>query len=778
MRTLVVPLNGRQATVVREGGGNLAAASAIYREAENVLAASDQASANAIAAAQMASADAERTSADRIAVGADRVAVAADRQQTGLDVLASEAAADEATAARDAAAREAAEARQTVSHRASGIPSRNLFDKAAVTAGKILPPTGIVQDSATYSVSDFIPVWPGETYTASDATGFASPMRFSCYFDAARNRVPGGSNAAIGAMTIPAGVAYVRVTVATNALAGFQLERGSVASPYEAYSAKTFLDPEAVRPRTVDADMLAEKAVGTGKVSFLRPGKNLFDKAKATLGIAISHNNESIIVNPTYDVSDFVAVTPGVAYHGVGASRGARYIAFYDAAKTFVPGGLEAASPGVIDFTPPAGIAFVRMSIWHDNLDSFQLEVGSAGSAYEPFSLILEGEDGTQINIRALADRAVTTPKIATGAVTPDKTRFLVRGKNLFDKATALIGFILGPNGGSPSANATYDLSDYIPVTPGVAYAGRGAEHGMRFTCYFNANKVRVAGGSNAEVSVFTPPSGVAFVRVTLFHSDLNTFQFEQAAAATPYEPYGYKFTPDIIGGGGGSSVPVSGWYGKRLATQGDSITANFNWQPALAEAVGLIISNFGIGGTKMSGPAGDTNAGCQDARINAIPTDMDVVGAQFGTNDWAQNVPLGDDASTDPLTFSGALNTWVAKARARWPDKILVLATTPYGEIPAWSGRPGWTSPAHNALGLTTRAYAAAIRRACDRHGIACVDVDRNGGWGAENITPFMGGSTTDHLHPASGSPAAIGLARAWRGGLRLIEPFGGANA
>ena len=47
---------------------------------------------------------------------------------------------------------------------------------------------------------------------------------------------------------------------------------------------------------------------------------------------------------------------------------------------------------------------------------------------------------------------------------------------------------------------------------------------GMRFTCYFNSNLNVVAGGSNTNITTFTPPAGVAYVRVSMYHSDLSLF--------------------------------------------------------------------------------------------------------------------------------------------------------------------------------------------------------------------------------------------------------------
>lgn len=317
---------------------------------------------------------------------------------------------------------------------------------------------------------------------------------------------------------------------------------------------------------------------------------------------------------------------------------------------------------------------------------------------------------------------------------------------NLFDKATATIGSYLGHDNVA-SVSAAYDYSDFIAVMPGQKLV---ASSSMRFVTAFNATKTHVMLGSQNATTTYDVPTGVYFVRVTLSHNVLDSFSLSVATISN-----------------------ASTWVGKTWATMGDSLTAANNWQAATAASLGLTVTVFGIGGTKISGPAGDANAMCQDARINAIPTTVDLITMMGGTNDWAQNVALGAEDSADPLTFNGALNTFAAKAFARWPDKRIALATTPYGQIPAWESRQGWTSPAKNSLGLTTNDYAEAIRKACRRLNLPCIDVALNGGWGATNIVAAMGGSTTDNLHPAAGSLAAKGLSTTHRSALRQIEPI-----
>lgn len=223
-------------------------------------------------------------------------------------------------------------------------------------------------------------------------------------------------------------------------------------------------------------------------------------------------------------------------------------------------------------------------------------------------------------------------------------------------------------------------------------------------------------------------------------------------------------------------NLPVSeksAWNGKKWAVLGDSITEYGYWITSVASKHGLTASNFGVSGSRISGTHSEVNAMCQDARINAIPSDVDLITLMGGTNDWAQSIPLGAIDSTDPTTFNGALNTFAQKAFARWPTKRIAVATTPVGAFPTWQSRDGWTSPQHNALGLTSNDYAEAIRQFCKRSNLACIDVAKNAGWGRHNIQTALGGSTTDHLHPWSTSNATRGISNVYIYAFSQIAPI-----
>ncbi|MFW8199623.1 SGNH/GDSL hydrolase family protein [Klebsiella pneumoniae] len=122
------------------------------------------------------------------------------------------------------------------------IPGVNLFDKAAVTSGYYVNyKTGNLITNASYSASDYIPVTAGQNYTQS----FSHQTAF---YDANKTYISGvdalASPSKARTLTIPAGAAYVRMSVANTALDTMQFEKGNESTSYQPYALQ--LDPSLI----------------------------------------------------------------------------------------------------------------------------------------------------------------------------------------------------------------------------------------------------------------------------------------------------------------------------------------------------------------------------------------------------------------------------------------------------------------------------------------------------------------------------------------------------
>lgn len=330
-----------------------------------------------------------------------------------------------------------------------------------------------------------------------------------------------------------------------------------------------------------------------------------------------------------------------------------------------------------------------------------------------------------------------------------DEVPFVTASKELFDQS-AVTADTYASASGSTGSNATYALSDYIPVTPGTTYHGRGRTNGMRFVTAYDSSLTPVeAEGSNSEVSTLdVPESGVAFYRVTVFTADLDTFRFTTGAAASWAADYGQELPASV--------VPTNSrpWRGLVWASYGDSITYQELWQPYVARALNLAHTAYGVGGRQIAGAA-LSNAMWEQAQIDTIANSPDLITVMGGTNDWAQSKALGAITSSTVTEFNGAYNTMIENLIDTFGSARLVLMTPPYGER-----RPtlpdGWSENHENTLGLTIFDYAEEVRLQGKRWGLPVIDIAGEEGCNTLNVDSLRkddGG----RLHPNDSSGKRI---------------------
>ena len=133
-----------------------------------------------------------------------------------------------------------------------------------------------------------------------------------------------------------------------------------------------------------------------------------------------------------------------------------------------------------------------------------------------------------------LEDGFVTTPKIASKAVTPEKMAIFKQGKNLFDKSKATLGYVNNVTG-AISSSTTYYASDFMPTKPNTQYT---RSHFGRLA-FYDANKAFISGLNDFSNHTIVTPTLTAYTRHTIENQTvLDTFQFEEGSARTAYDPY------------------------------------------------------------------------------------------------------------------------------------------------------------------------------------------------------------------------------------------------
>lgn len=146
-------------------------------------------------------------------------------------------------------------------------------------------------------------------------------------------------------------------------------------------------------------------------------------------------------------------------------------------------------------------------------------------------------EDWATAGAISAADRAEVARDETVAAaedVTIGVSAIFSASKNLFDKDVAIENMSMGA-WGSELPNASYYLSDYIAVVEGETYYGPNT----RFVTAFDSKKdVMHSAGSDDQLNAYIVPSGVAYIRVTVYETNIDAYQLELGSEATSYETF------------------------------------------------------------------------------------------------------------------------------------------------------------------------------------------------------------------------------------------------
>ncbi|MDK7537802.1 BppU family phage baseplate upper protein [Bacillus paranthracis] len=125
---------------------------------------------------------------------------------------------------------------------------------------------------------------------------------------------------------------------------------------------------------------------------------------------------------------------------------------------------------------------------------------------------------------------------IADKSINPLKMDNYIPAKNFFNKDSATLGKFISGNG-TIGDNATYSLSDFIPVEPNTDIVANELE----YSSYFDKNKVFVSGNGFGKLKTQKVPANAYFIRVSVPNNIIDTYQIEKGTSPTPYTPYQYE---------------------------------------------------------------------------------------------------------------------------------------------------------------------------------------------------------------------------------------------
>lgn len=266
------------------------------------------------------------------------------------------------------------------------------------------------------------------------------------------------------------------------------------------------------------------------------------------------------------------------------------------------------------------------------------------------------------------------------------------------------------------------------------------------------------------DISALTPSAqyGLFYNKTTKVFSTYTTAQINSGSATDPdilvatfninknlvFMAGGHRINGNLYGV---AASAASRWQGKKANFIGDSITWGYNpadgtqldspFPSLVATTLGLTTArNYGISGSTLASPLDDSrNPMC--VRYSAMDNDADLVFILGGTNDWAQNIPIGTIADATVYTFFGGLNILLNGLLTKYPTQTIVICT-----------------PMHRSdEDADLASYAVAVRQAAEKYGIACLDLYATSGFYPVNAANYAA-VCPDGRHPNAAGHIKLG--------------------
>lgn len=257
---------------------------------------------------------------------------------------------------------------------------KNIFDKSTAIKGFYVNYTNgnLVPELPQFpsSASDFIEIKANTDYVISVNSVLSTSQH--AYYDQDKKFISGlNSNKSKS----PVNAKYVRISTDTKDLDLKQLEEGTAATTYEPFNVT-------IKELNIKENNIPNGMIGLDKVNFqvpeMTPGKNLFDKSKATYGYYVDHTTGALKPHSSpylFYASDYIVVEPSTAYTRPDAEP----LAFYNENKVFISGG-RLSNP----ITTPSNAKYVRLSVPASQIDVYQFEKGTVKTPYESYGYYLE----------------------------------------------------------------------------------------------------------------------------------------------------------------------------------------------------------------------------------------------------------------------------------------------------------------------------------------------------------------------------------------------------
>lgn len=488
---------------------------------------------------------------------------------------------------------------------------------------------------------------------------------------------------------------------------------------------KGVINVTSILDKSVTTEKVADRAIRPENTSFSNSvilSTNLFDKDKVTPNTTINRNNGDLYSpSSSNSLSHYIKVYKGRKYrfYNIGAKVDA-IVTEYDLNFNKVT------FSDLTSIYTATNDGYIRASVQNSVLNTYMITEGDFISpTFVPY------KESTNI-------KELLVPQLDLDKLTLLKRKSI----NLFDKRKVVKNFRLNTDGTATSdINNTYYYMQQ--VEPSTLYSVSEGNVVLQYDESLNLIKSHGTG-----ILSFTTEPNTKYLTYAVRTVKLNDFMLVKGSTL-PKSYVGFEefsISDKYVLEMNDRSKEVN-W----LAL-GDSITEGANEYPDRAnERLNFNLTNLAVGGTTFAIRKGINESYNPSAFINKVKNDINfsnynVVTIAYGTNDWSNYVPLGDQESVDESSVKGALNVALKKIYADNPTIDIYLIT------------PAFRKDANtktNNIGLYLKDYVNAIKEVADKYNITVIDFYSNCGWNDLTIDSYTIG---DGLHPNDAGQLKLG--------------------
>lgn len=338
----------------------------------------------------------------------------------------------------------------------------------------------------------------------------------------------------------------------------------------------------------VTTPKLANGGVTLLKTSFLKRGKNIFNKSNIINGKLLNYATGVMVDGSKYVTEQNIEIQPNQTF----TQNYGDVVVFKDASGKFISGLARSSTPtSPRTFTTPSNAMFMDTSSVTKSAGAgydytmYQIELGTISTNFENYYLTVknlvpnilpDSISGDEIKIDT-----VNTANIKDGAISLQKTNFFNISVNQFDKSKVTKGFYVNQLNGQLSANATYSASEFIPTKPNTKYT---RSSNLIHYAFYDGNNNPIPFNPTSTATI-TSPKGTVYRRESMKSSDVGTYMsVEGETLPSQYVDFGAKLDNDLVDL---SSVQTDS-FGKNLLRKFNAQVAK--WQSGLPTRIELLL--------------------------------------------------------------------------------------------------------------------------------------------------------------------------------------------